>query len=315
MSGGWSGGVFSISADMSANELAGIPILSRPFSDQRDEIVAGINNCLTKDGQNAPSADLPMGARKHTNVAPAVAVTNYVRAGEYIADTPRFMVDKNASSTVSVSCSALYWLASAVPGMTARIQMAATKPQTSAAEIEVVINGLTVSACGPDGQPIPPGALVSGGIYDFCYDGSKFRVLNPTVAVKTYVAVLKAYTAAAAPVTISTGATLTMLAGVQGDMAFINVKKAGTHAMTFQAGTAVYLKWESLPSHLNSVFGSGNTKVGLQTSAATDAGLTAFVAAGELLMQNLSDPTGVPFGDAATLTPFSMSYARNRTLT
>lgn len=109
MSGGWSGGVFSISADMSANELAGIPILSRPFSDQRDDIISGINNCLTKDGQNSPSADLPMGSRKHTGVAPAVAVTNYLRANEYILDRPRYMVDQNPSTaTASISCSALY---------------------------------------------------------------------------------------------------------------------------------------------------------------------------------------------------------------
>lgn len=49
---------------------------------QDNDLATGINNCLTKDGQNAPTADLPMGAFKHTNVANATARNHYAAVGQ-----------------------------------------------------------------------------------------------------------------------------------------------------------------------------------------------------------------------------------------
>ena len=42
------------------------------------DIAAGITNCVAKDGQNTPTADLPMGGYKHTGVAQAEAAGEYV---------------------------------------------------------------------------------------------------------------------------------------------------------------------------------------------------------------------------------------------
>jgi hypothetical protein len=49
---------------------------------QDNDLATGINNCLTKDGQNTPTADLPMGAFKHTNVANATARNHYAAVGQ-----------------------------------------------------------------------------------------------------------------------------------------------------------------------------------------------------------------------------------------
>ena len=38
----------------------------------------GINNCLTKDGQNTPTANLPMGGFKHTGAGAATANGQYI---------------------------------------------------------------------------------------------------------------------------------------------------------------------------------------------------------------------------------------------
>lgn len=253
MSGGWSGtGSFSISVDMSANDAAGIPIVSSAFSNQTDEIKAGINACLTKNGENTPSADLPMGTRKHLNVGKAVAVTNYVRAQEFIEQKPVYLVDQNASpSSVSISCSAEFWAASATAGMFARVKMAATKPQASAAEVELIVNGVTVSAVMPDGGQVVPGALLSGHVHNFVYDGSKARLQNPYVALKKYVVPLRVRGAADASVTVSASVTVTMLAGVHDDMLWIGrTGDNATQSYTFQQSTGRQFVWSAVPSYL-----------------------------------------------------------------
>src|SRR6185437_9188911 len=50
--------------------------------DDTNDIVGGLNDVLTKDGQNTPTANLPMGGFRHTNVHDAVARTDYASAGQ-----------------------------------------------------------------------------------------------------------------------------------------------------------------------------------------------------------------------------------------
>ena len=58
---------------------------------QDDDFVAGINNCLTKDGQNVPTANLPMSNFKHTGVANAVNATDYMAYGQIRNGTPLYL--------------------------------------------------------------------------------------------------------------------------------------------------------------------------------------------------------------------------------
>ena len=44
-------------------------LVNAPDADIHDQDVAdGLENCVTKDGQNSPSANLPMNSKKHTGV-------------------------------------------------------------------------------------------------------------------------------------------------------------------------------------------------------------------------------------------------------
>ena len=61
-------------------------LINAPDADHHDQDVAdGLENCITKDGQNSPSANLPMNAKKHTGVADAAAATEYAAYGQLLA--------------------------------------------------------------------------------------------------------------------------------------------------------------------------------------------------------------------------------------
>ena len=58
--------------------IPGEDIIADYFNAIIDDIISGFGNCITRDGQSPPTANLPMGNFKHTGAAPATA------AGEYI---------------------------------------------------------------------------------------------------------------------------------------------------------------------------------------------------------------------------------------
>lgn len=69
-----------------ANAFIGIEATRHDTQD--NDFRDGINACLNKAGQNSPTADLPMGGYKHTNVAAASATTDYARYDQLLAIIP-----------------------------------------------------------------------------------------------------------------------------------------------------------------------------------------------------------------------------------
>lgn len=85
-----------------ATKAAGGTGITAALEDQRfNEFATGINNCLTKDGQNAPTANLPMGGFKHTNVADGTADTDGATYGQIKNNFPRIF--SRAVSDVTVT--------------------------------------------------------------------------------------------------------------------------------------------------------------------------------------------------------------------
>ena len=82
---GWSSGTFSRfegSSGCATKEAGGIGITAA-LEDQRfNEFATGINTCITKDGQNAATANIPMGGFKLTNIGVATATTDAARASQ-----------------------------------------------------------------------------------------------------------------------------------------------------------------------------------------------------------------------------------------
>lgn len=74
---------------------AGIKIRADRHDQEDDNLAQGLSNCMTRDGQSPPTADIPMGAKKIINLADPVnaqdAVTkaflSTIVGGAYISDT------------------------------------------------------------------------------------------------------------------------------------------------------------------------------------------------------------------------------------
>lgn len=75
----WNGsGTFNRIYSWVADKAAGLNISSsRMDTDTNDIVSSGFGNCLTRDGQGQPTANLPMAGFRHTGVASGVARTDY----------------------------------------------------------------------------------------------------------------------------------------------------------------------------------------------------------------------------------------------
>ena len=81
--GGWNGsGTFTRTYNWTEDQGNGILIRADRHDVNDVDFVNGINNCLTIDGQNIASANLPMGNFRHTGVGNGVAANDYAALGQ-----------------------------------------------------------------------------------------------------------------------------------------------------------------------------------------------------------------------------------------
>src|SRR5258708_1672736 len=79
----WNGsGVFTRVRNWVADKAANINITASRMDTDSNDFTSGINNCVAKDGQNSPTANLPMANFKHTGVANGALRTDYAALGQ-----------------------------------------------------------------------------------------------------------------------------------------------------------------------------------------------------------------------------------------
>ena len=74
------GGTFNLAAGNPV--VTGTTISSTVHNNTLNDIVSGLEACVIKDGQNSPTANLPMATYRHTGVGNAAARTDYAAAGQ-----------------------------------------------------------------------------------------------------------------------------------------------------------------------------------------------------------------------------------------
>jgi hypothetical protein len=106
---GWNGaGVFVLPYSMVAEAASGIKILASHQDTQWNAVKAGLENCLTRDGQNSPSTDIPWNNKKITGLAAPINGTDatnktYVdatQASEWLQES--YAVSYNAANKFNV---------------------------------------------------------------------------------------------------------------------------------------------------------------------------------------------------------------------
>lgn len=94
-------------------EAAGNLVDSTRYNGVMNDIAAGLNLALTKDGQNVPTANLSMGGFKHTSVAPATANSEALVYGQSNAS----LVSLTVSGTLTFSNTGNFTLTNATAPM------------------------------------------------------------------------------------------------------------------------------------------------------------------------------------------------------
>ena len=168
---GWNGsGTFSRTYNWSQDQANGIKIVASRHDANDVDFVNGINNCLTKDGQNSPSAALPMATYNHTNVGKATALNQYATAEQVIDNELKYYTATGTDTYVITPNPAI---TSYAEGQSFYVNFA--NGNTGAATINV--NSLGAKALTKEvSTALASGDLVAGKIYEIVYDGTRFQV-------------------------------------------------------------------------------------------------------------------------------------------
>jgi hypothetical protein len=157
------------------DQAAGTGIVSDRHDYQDQDIATGLNNALCKDGQNSPTANLPMATYHHTNVSVATLYTDYARASQ-VQDGSLIYGGTTAGTTTAYTLTPTVVLNARVVGMVVRAKINATN--TGVATLNVSGTGAANIVC-MTGVQCPTGTLIINSYLDFMWDGTNWMVVSP----------------------------------------------------------------------------------------------------------------------------------------
>ncbi len=151
--------------------IAGTVISSTAFNALTNDLANGLTNAITKDGQSTPTANIPMGGFRITDLAAAVSATDAVRLGQLQGNTLNYMT---VSGTNTLLGSLTPPLASYVTGAMFSFIVA----NTNTGAVTLNIDGLGAKTVMRNGtEPLQAGDLVAGNMTLVIYDGTEFQLI------------------------------------------------------------------------------------------------------------------------------------------
>lgn len=168
---GWNGsGTYSRYHDWTTDEAGAVDIDATRMDQEDDAIAAGINACLTKNGENTPSANLPMGNYKHTGVGAGTALTHYADVAS-VQNSGYHYAATSGTDTYTITLSP----APAAYATGQRFLIKIGSANTGAATINVNSLGAKSLVKGVS-TALVAGDLLANKFYVIVYDGTNFQV-------------------------------------------------------------------------------------------------------------------------------------------
>jgi hypothetical protein len=157
----------------SADASAGIKILASRVDAEFDNFKGGLESTLTRDGQNSPSTDLPMGGQKHTNVGAAASVTQYMRVAEFMRSFPIYCAFGGTAEAMSASTQ--YALTSLTAGVQVLLSCPSVNTTTS---VTLGLTGAgTATVVLSDGNG--PSRGQTQGLHRYIHNGANWVLTDP----------------------------------------------------------------------------------------------------------------------------------------
>jgi len=188
----WSGGTYTkgnnATGGWTGDASLGIGIEAGRHDTQDNDFATGINNCIAKDGQNAATADLPMGGFKHTNVANATARNNYAAVGQ-VQDGDFIWLGTTGGTATAQTATATPAITAYKAGQKFRMKIGSGLGSTGTVRTSHTININSIGAKNikrASGNNPTIGDWVAGAIMEVIYDGTDFIVTNDPGGWLTY---------------------------------------------------------------------------------------------------------------------------------
>jgi len=180
----WNGtGTFTGLHDWVQDQINSIKILASRHKAQDDVFIAGINACLTKNGENAATGNIDLGTNKIVSLADGTANTDASNMGQ-LQDLSGVYFATTGSSNAYVVTPAPVVTAYAAGQ---RFYINASFGNTGAATIN--ISGLGAKSLKKDGTvALVSSDIASGTIYSVVYDGTNFQMSNIAIPTNLVVA-------------------------------------------------------------------------------------------------------------------------------
>ena len=141
-----------------------------------NDIATALTQSLAKDGQTVPTANLPMGGFKHTNVNTASARTEYARASQVQDGTFTYLSSVSGADTITAS--APIGLSAYAAGQ--EFRFVSIGANTGAVTLN--INSIGAKPVTKDGTTaLAAGDIASGAVCVVVYDGTQFQLVSARV--------------------------------------------------------------------------------------------------------------------------------------
>lgn len=241
-----------------------------------EDIATGLENTVTRDGQNAASANLPMGGFRHTGVANATARDQYAAVGQVQDQSFSHVPSSGVTGNPAIALTPTPAITSYVAGQRFSFVVEAA----NAGAITIDVSALGAKALQKLGAALVADDLTLGDLIEIEYDGTQFQLLTP---VRT--PVFKAgsiATAALADDAVTLAKMATGTAGnlhtfdASGDPAVVATGSADQVLTSNGAGLAPTMQGNALPpEHINGLTLSNGTDtahdIDITTGKARDA--------------------------------------------
>ncbi len=180
---GWDGnGNVTLTHDWTDDRDAAIKITASRMDTQQEDIRGAIENTIAKDGQNTPTADLPMGGQKHTGVGNASARNHYPSVGQIQDQALTFVAAAGTVDALTATFSPA--VTALVDGMEFAIRASGANTSTTPTLNVNSIGAKTITKLG--NQALLAGDIRASGHemrLRYHSSGDRFELLNPAAVV------------------------------------------------------------------------------------------------------------------------------------
>ena len=153
--------------------VANTVISATTFNALTADLANGLTTCITKDGQTTPTANIPMGGFKITNLATGTAATDAATVAQ---------IQSNGAALVTVTGTDTL-TGSLTPALVAYVTGAVyyfVAPAANTGAVTLNIDTLGAKNVTRDGTTaLVAGDIVSGEMVAVVYDGTRFQLISP----------------------------------------------------------------------------------------------------------------------------------------